>query len=72
MIKREIRKAKSYPTEKGLFQSLPRKRKYQTVNCVLDRLESSNKILLDKGGIVSAFPGNPRLRRLLDSSVRLG
>jgi len=40
-------------------------------NRILDYLESSNKILLDKGEIVWTFPSNPRLRRLLKSSVRL-
>jgi len=72
MIKKEIRKAKSYPTKKSSSKSLPRKRKYQTFNRILDYLEGSNKILLDKGGIVWTFLSNPRLRRLLDSSVRLG
>ena len=72
MVEREIQKAKSYPTKKELWQNLPRKLQHQTVNRVLDHLESSNKILLDKGGIVSTFPGNPRLCRLLGSGVRLG
>ena len=72
MVEREIQRTKSYPTKKELWLSLPRKRKYQTFNRILDYLEGSNKILLDKGGIVWTFPGNPRLRRLLDSNVCLG
>src|SRR6266480_5706784 len=71
MVEREIQKAKSYPTKKELWQSLPRKLQYQTFNRILDYLESSNKILLDKGEIVWTFPSNPRLRRLLKGSVRL-
>src|SRR5256884_2327750 len=59
MVEREIQKAKSYPTKKELWQSLPRKLQYQTFNRILDYLESSNKILLDKGGIVWTFPSNP-------------
>ena len=42
------------------------------MNRILDYLEGSNKILLDKGGIVWTFPSSPRLRGLLDSSVCLG
>jgi len=60
MVEREIQKAKSYPTKKELWQSLPRKLQYQTFNRILDYLESSNKILLDKGEIVWTFPSNPR------------
>ncbi len=71
MVEREIQKAKSYPTKKELWLSLPRKLQYQTFNRILDYLEGSNKILLDKGGIVWTFPSNPKLRRLLTSSVRL-
>jgi hypothetical protein len=71
MVEREIQKAKSYPTKKELWQSLPRKLQYQTFNRILDYLESSNKILLDKGEIVWTFPSNPKLRKLLQNSVRL-
>ena len=52
--------------------TLPRRLQYETFDRVLGYLEGSNEILLDKGGIVWTFPGNSRLRRLLDSSVRLG
>ena len=72
MVEREIQRAKSYPTKKELWLSLPRKLQYQTFNRILDYLDGSNKILLDKGGIVWTFPSYPDLRRLLDSSVRLG
>ena len=55
MVEREIQKAKSYPTKKELWQSLPRKLQYQTFNRILEYLESSNKILLDKGGSSGRF-----------------
>lgn len=71
MVERMIQRARSYPTKKELWQSLPRKLQYQTFNRILDYLESSNKILLDKGEIVWTFPSNPKLRKLLESSVRL-
>ena len=71
MVEKQIQAAKSYPTKKELWQKLPRKVQYQTFNRILDYLESSNKILIDKGEIVWTFPSNPRLRRLLSSSVGL-
>jgi hypothetical protein len=71
MVEREIKRARSYPTKKELWQSFPRKLQYQTFNRVLGYLESSKKILLDKGGIVWTFPSNPKLRKLLRNSVRL-
>src|SRR5437773_8240991 len=55
MVEREIQRAKSYPTKKELWQSLPRKLQYQTFNRILDYLESSNKIVLDNGEIVRPF-----------------
>src|SRR5437667_5439887 len=71
MVEREIQRAKSYSTKKELWQSLPRKLQYQTFNRILDYLESSNKIVLDRGEIVWTFPSNPKLRKLLKNSVRL-
>jgi len=38
----------------------------------LDYLESSNKILIDKGEIVWTFPSNQKLQRLLHTSKILG
>ena len=71
MVESEIQRAESYPTKKELWQSLPRKPQYQTFNRILDYLESSNKILLDRGEVVWTFPSNSRLRRLLRYSVRV-
>lgn len=71
MVEREIQRARSYPTKKELWHSLPRKLQYQSFNSILDYLESSNMILLDKGKIVWTFRSNPKLRKLLKDSVRL-
>ena len=71
MVEKQIQAAKSYPTKKGLWQKLPRKVQYQTFNRILDYLESSNKILIDRGEIVWTFPSNQKLRRLLHTSKRL-
>ena len=71
MVEKQIQAAKSYPTKKELWQKLPRKVQCQTFNRILDYLESSNKILIDKGEIVWTFPSNQKLQRLLRKSKRL-
>jgi len=71
MIEKAIRDAKSYPTKKELLASLPKQVQYQTYNRVLEYLESSNKIVLNGRQIVWVFPDNPKLKRLLDRSIRL-
>ncbi len=68
MVKNQIQKAKSYPTKKELWLSLPRRTQYQTLNRILDYLKSSNKILIDKGKIVWTLPSNPKLRKLVHPS----
>ncbi len=72
MVEDQIQAAKSYPTKKELWQRLPRKVQYQTFNRILDYLQSSNKILIDKGEIVWTFPSNQKLQRLLHTSKILG
>jgi hypothetical protein len=71
MVEDQIQGAKSYPTKKELWQRLPRKVQYQTFNRILDYLQSSNKVLIDKGEIVWTFPSNQKLQRLLHTSKRL-
>ena len=71
MVENQIQAAKSYPTKRELWQKLPRKVQYQTFNRILDYLESSNKILIDKREIVWTFPSNQKLQRLLRTSKRL-
>ncbi|HZY94946.1 MAG TPA: hypothetical protein VFE98_08860 [Candidatus Bathyarchaeia archaeon] len=71
MIENQIRKAGSYPTKKELWESLPKGVQYQTLNLVLDYLESSRKILMNKGEIVWTFPSSKKLQNLIARSVRL-
>lgn len=73
MIEEAIKKAKNYPSKAQLFRSLPRKTMYQTFNLVLDYLEKSNKILIDKkdGKIVWIFVDNEKLENLVKGSVRV-
>lgn len=71
MVERAILKAKNYPTKKALWRSLPRKMQYQTFNRIIDYLLSSNKIIMNDREIVWVFPSNPKLRKLLATSVRV-
>ncbi len=48
MVEETIKKAKTYPTKAQLLRSLPKKVMYQTFLLILDYLEKSNKILIDK------------------------
>lgn len=71
MVENAIREAKSYPTRKELLKSLPKQIQYQTFLRILEYLEGSNKIVFDRRRIVWVFPDNPKLKRLLETSVRL-
>jgi len=71
IVEKAIRESKSYPTKKELLKSLPKQVQYQTLNRILEHLESSNKIVFDGRRIIWVFPDNPKLKELLESSVRL-
>ena len=71
MVENAIREAKTYPTRRELLKSLPRQIQYQTFNRILEYLESSNKIVFDGRRIVWVFADNPKLKGLLESSVKL-
>ena len=71
MVENAIKEAGSYMTKKELLESLPRQIQYQTFSRILDYLESSNKIMFDGREIIWIFPDNPKLRKLLKTSVKL-
>jgi hypothetical protein len=71
MVENAIKESGSYPTKKELLESLPKKIQYQTFNRILDYLESSNKIMLDGRNIIWIFSDNPKLKKLLETSVKL-
>lgn len=48
MVEEAIRKAKEYPTKAELLKHLPKKMMYQTFLLILDYLEKSNKIYIDR------------------------
>jgi len=71
MVENAIKESGSYPTKKELLESLPKKIQYQTFNRIIEYLESSNKIMFNGREIIWIFPDNPKLKKLLESSVKL-
>lgn len=71
MVEKAIKEAETYPTKKELWKCLPRQIQYQTFSRILEYLESSNKIVFDGRKIVWVFADNPKLKALIDESVRL-
>ena len=71
MVEKALRETKSYPTKKELLESLPKQIQYQTFNRILEYLESSNKIVYDGRQIIWVFPDNPKLKKLIETSIKL-
>ena len=71
MVENAIKESGSHKTKKELWTNLPKRIQYPTFNRILDYLESSNKIMFNCRKIVWIFPDNPKLKELLDSSVKL-
>ncbi len=71
MVEDAIKSSGSYQTKKELWKSLPKKIQYQTLNRILQYLESSNKIMFDSKKIIWIFPDNPKLKELLETSTRV-
>jgi len=70
MVEKALKEARSYATKKELLESLPRQIQYQTFNRILEYLESSNKIVYDGRQIIWVFPDNPKLEKLIETSVK--
>lgn len=71
MVEKAILDAEEYPTRMELWRSLPRQVQYQTFKRILDYLEASGKIVFNDRRIVYTGVDNPKLRALLESSVRV-
>lgn len=71
MVERAIHKVKDYPTKTQLWKSLPRDVQYQTFNRIINYLLSSNKIIMNDRQIVWVFPDNPKLKKFLNSNVKV-
>jgi len=71
MVEKAIKDCGEYPTKKELLKSLPKKIQYKTFVRILNYLESSNKIVISNRRITWIFPDNPKLKNLLETSVKL-
>ena len=71
MVEKALSETKSYPTKKELLESLPKQIQYQTFNRILEYLESSNKIVYDGRQIIWVFPDNPKLKKLIETGIKL-
>lgn len=71
MVEKAILESEDYPTRTELWRSLPRKIQYQTFKRILDYLEASGKIAFTNKKIIYTGVNNPKLRALLESSIRV-
>jgi len=60
MVEEAIQKSEDYPTKTQLWRNLPKKMMYQTFNTIIDYLEYSGKIYVDKDGAI-VWIWNPKL-----------
>ena len=59
MVEDTIKKLNYYPNKKELLGELPKQVQYQTFSLIINYLQDSNKIVVDKGKIIWIF--NPTL-----------
>jgi len=73
MVEDTIKKLEYYPTKNQLWRALPKMVMWQTLAVILEYLEASKKILIDRGGeIVWIFADNPKARDFLAKAVPYG
>jgi len=71
MVEKAVKDAVEYPSRMELWRSLPRKIQYQTFRRILEYLEASNKIVFNTNRIVWVAADNPKLKKLLEESVKV-
>lgn len=72
MVERLISKEREFASRNKLWRALPRQVQYQTFRKILEYLEDSNKIMIDKkGSVIWIFTDNPKLERLHRVSRRM-
>ena len=60
MVEEAIKNAKEYTSKRQLWLSLKKKVMYRIFNIIIDYLEASNKIVIDKDGVI-VWIWNPEL-----------
>ncbi len=70
MVEKKIQKM-DYPRKTELWKSLPKKVMYQTFCLIIDYLEESGKIMIDKDGRI-VWTWNPKMiKKIMSSGVKL-
>jgi hypothetical protein len=71
MVEKAILDSEDYPTRMELWRSLPRRVQYQTFKRILAYLEASGKITFNSKKIIYTGVNNPKLKALMESSIRV-
>lgn len=71
MVEKAIIGAEEYPSRTQLWRSLPKKMQYQTFKRVLDYLEASGQIAFNTTKIIYTGASNPKLKALMESSIKI-
>ena len=71
MVEKTIQKYSQECGKYQLWKKLPKKMMYQTFQTILDYLENSGKIMIDKDGIVIWTYNPEQIRKLISQGVKL-
>lgn len=71
MVEKTIQKFSQECGKYQLWKKLPKKMMYQTFQTILDYLENSGKIMIDKEGIIIWTYNPEQIRKLISEGVKL-
>ncbi len=71
MVEEAIKNAKEYPSKRQLWLSLKKKVMYQTFSIIIDYLEASNKIIIDRDGAIIWIWDPELVKRYDKKSLRI-
>jgi hypothetical protein len=71
MVEKAIKEAKSYPTKKRFCKDFQNKSSIKPSTAYSNTSKAPNKIIIHGRKIIWVFPDNPKLKKLLETSVRL-
>jgi hypothetical protein len=69
MVERTIQKYSKEHGKYQLWKKLPKKMMYQTFQVILDYLEKSGKIIIDKGGCIIWTYNPKRIKKLISEGL---
>lgn len=71
IVENILKEADTIITKAELERRLPKQIMHQTLKLILEYLESSGKIIITEKGISWIYNENPKLKKLLEESVRV-